>query len=410
MAGIGSFNGTEKMEDVSLGKTPSQKVVLLHGTLDVWIFEAKDLPNMDMLSERFRQCFTLFSSCRVQFQKKSTQQQRHHKIITSDPYVSVHVAGATVAQTRIIPNSQDPLWNEHFTIHLAHFAGKVEFAVKDNDVLGAELIGTVAIPAERVLSGEKVEDWYPVLNSYGKPPKPDSALRLSFQFYPAQTDPLYKDGLGAGPDYSGVPHTYFPLQKGGMVSLYQDAHVTDHLLPKIQLDGGKEFEHGKCWEEICHAILEAHHLVYITGWSIYHRVKLVREPTKPLPEGGLLNLGDLLKYKSQEGVRVLLLVWDDKTSHDTLILKTGGVMQTHDEETKRFFKHSSVHCVLSPRYGSSKLSWFKQRVVGSLYTHHQKSVIVDSQGPGNNRKLTAFIGGLDLCDGRYDTSEHRLFR
>ena len=36
-------------------------------------------------------------------------------------------------------------------------------------------------------------------------------------------------------------------------------------------------------------------------------------------------------------------------------------------------------------------------------------MIVDSQGPRNNRKLTAFVGGLDLCDGRYDTREHRLF-
>lgn len=50
------------------------------------------------------------------------------------------------------------------------------------------------------------------------------------------------------------------------------------------------------------------------------------------------------------------------------------------------------------------------QVVGTLYTHHQKCVIVDTQAHGNNRKLTAFIGGLDLCDGRYDTPEHRLFR
>lgn len=50
------------------------------------------------------------------------------------------------------------------------------------------------------------------------------------------------------------------------------------------------------------------------------------------------------------------------------------------------------------------------QVVGTLYTHHQKCVIVDTQASGNNRKLSAFIGGLDLCDGRYDTPEHRLFR
>ena len=36
-------------------------------------------------------------------------------------------------------------------------------------------------------------------------------------------------------------------------------------------------------------------------------------------------------------------------------------MQTHDEETRKFFKHSSVTCVLSPRYASSKLSIFKQQ-------------------------------------------------
>lgn len=38
-----------------------------------------------------------------------------------------------------------------------------------------------------------------------------------------------------------------------------------------------------------------------------------------------------------------------------------GVMQTHDEETRKFFKKSSVICVLSPRYASNKLSIFKQQ-------------------------------------------------
>lgn len=37
-------------------------------------------------------------------------------------------------------------------------------------------------------------------------------------------------------------------------------------------------------------------------------------------------------------------------------------------------------------------------------------MIVDTQASGNNRKITAFLGGLDLCDGRYDTPEHRLYR
>lgn len=49
------------------------------------------------------------------------------------------------------------------------------------------------------------------------------------------------------------------------------------------------------------------------------------------------------------------------------------------------------------------------QIVGTMFTHHQKCVLVDTQGDGNNRKITAFLGGLDLCDGRYDTPEHRLF-
>jgi hypothetical protein len=49
------------------------------------------------------------------------------------------------------------------------------------------------------------------------------------------------------------------------------------------------------------------------------------------------------------------------------------------------------------------------QTVGTIFTHHQKCVLVDTQAYGNNRKITAFIGGIDLCDGRYDTPEHRLF-
>ena len=36
-----------------------------------------------------------------------------------------------------------------------------------------------------------------------------------------------------------------------------------------------------------------------------------------------------------------------------------------------------------------------------LWSHHSKIIIVD--------KIQAFFGGLDLCYGRYDTHEHKLF-
>ncbi|KAF9625319.1 hypothetical protein IFM89_021444 [Coptis chinensis] len=43
------------------------------------------------------------------------------------------------------------------------------------------------------------------------------------------------------------------------------------------------------------------------------------------------------------------------------------------------------------------------------FTHH-RCIVVDTRASGNNRKITSFIGGLDLCDGHYDTPKHRLFR
>ncbi|KAK3028224.1 hypothetical protein RJ639_037558 [Escallonia herrerae] len=387
--------------------------IFLHGELDMLIKEARSLPNMDLASERMRKCINMFAVCGSPSPKDNKGPGKHsgrHAVITSDPYVSICLTGATVAQTRVISNSENPLWDEHFCVAVAHPVVKVEFQVKDNDVLGAQLIGVVDISVEKILTGNKISGWFPLVGPYQNPLKPYPELHLAIQFRPVEENPAYKYGVGAGPDYAGVPNTYFPLHKGGSVTLYQDAHVPDAMLPEILLDGGKVFQQNKCWEDICHAILDAHHLIYIVGWSIYHMVKLVREPTRPLPSGGDLSLGDLLKYKSQEGVRVIMLVWDDKTSHDKFLLKTEGVMQTHDEETRKFFKHSSVHCVLCPRYASSKLSIFKQQVVGTLFTHHQKCVLLDTQATGNNRKITAFIGGLDLCDGRYDTPEHRLFR
>lgn len=48
--------------------------------------------------------------------------------------------------------------------------------------------------------------------------------------------------------------------------------------------------------------------------------------------------------------------------------------------------------------------------VGTIYTHHQKTVIVDADAGNERRKIVAFIGGLDLCDGRYDNPYHPLFR
>ncbi|XP_076915381.1 phospholipase D delta-like [Bidens hawaiensis] len=387
----------------------SDKLVFLHGDLYLHIIEARNLPNMDIIAGHilrlyiycYHICFLVFTYVIGSGDRKLRSSGR--KIIASDPYVKVSVPQAAVARTRVLKNSKNPRWDERFHIPLAHSVQFLQFEVKDDDIFSADLLGTLNIPAQAIATGNIISDWFDLKNS-----KKDSALKLEMKFTPCEQNPIYRNGI---PGQRGVRDTYFPVRKGSNVTLYQDAHIRpESKIPdNIHLDGGRVYEHNLCWEDICHAVSEAHHMIYIVGWSVFDKVKLIREPTRPLPRGGDLTLGELLKYKSEEGVRVLLLVWDDKTSHSTLFMNTTGVMQTHDEETRKFFKHSSVKCVLSPRYLSIKCSYFMFQVVGGAFTHHQKCVLVDTQAHDNNRKITAFIGGLDLCDGRYDTPEHRLF-
>ena len=238
--------------------------------------------------------------------------------VTSDPYVAVSVAGAVVARTFVIRNTENPAWMQHFNVPVAHHAAEVHFVVKDSDIVGSQIIGAVGIPVEQLCTGTKVEGLFPILSSSGKPCKPGAILNLSIQYTPVDKVELYSNGVGAGPDYEGVPATYFPLRKGGKVTLYQDAHVHDGCLPNLKVNGDVSYEHATCWHDIFDAISQARRLVYIVGWSVYYNVSLIRGTS----DGKAYTLGDLLKAKSQEGVRVLLLVWDDPTSRSLLGQKT----------------------------------------------------------------------------------------
>ncbi|KMT00170.1 hypothetical protein BVRB_1g019880 [Beta vulgaris subsp. vulgaris] len=376
----------------------SLRYLLLHGNLDIWVYEAKNLPNMDMFHKTLGDMFGKFGN------KIEGHVSRK---ITSDPYVSITVSNAVIGRTYVISNEENPVWMQHFTVPVAHHAAEVHFLVKDSDVVGSQLIGNVSISAEQLYLGEKIEGTYPILNGSGRQCKAGAVLTISIQYTPIKNLSIYHHGVGAGPDYQGVPDTYFPLRKGGTVTLYQDAHVPDGCLPEFMLDRGMKYVHGKCWQDIFDAIRQARRLVYITGWSVWHKVRLVRDGGNHASD---CSLGELLRSKSAEGVRVLLLVWDDPTSRSILGYKTDGIMATHDEETRRFFKHSSVQVLLCPRIAGKRHSWVKQREVSTIYTHHQKTVIVDADAGNNRRKIIAFVGGLDLCDGRYDTPGHPLFR
>ena len=112
------------------------------------------------------------------------------------------------------------------------------------------------------------------------------------------------------------------------------------------------------------------------------------------------------------------MVWSEKTSGTTV---EKGFMNTHDMETFNLFKNTKVKCALAPREleRNELTDYLQNEFASGTYTHHQKSVIVDapiqtltlnvSHDAVGTRRLLAFVGGLDLTGGRWDTPMHELF-
>lgn len=265
------------------------------------------------------------------------------------------------------------------------------------------------MPVGELVNGEEVDRWLEILNSDHKPLHGSPNIHVKLQFFDVTRESCWSRGIRSD-KFPGVPYTFFEQRHGCRVTLYQDAHIPDKFIPEIPLAGGKFYEPHRCWEDVFDAISAAKHLIYITGWSVYTKITLIRDLRRQKP-GGELTLGELLKKKASEGVRVLMLVWDDRTS--LKLLKSDGVMATHDEDTGSYFHNTGVHCVLCPRNPDNAGSIVQDLEVSTMFTHHQKIVVVDNEVPdrkSEKRRIVSFIGGIDLCDGRYDTPFHSIFR
>lgn len=372
--------------------------ILLHGTLHATIYEVDRLHGGGGRSGFFGQLLANVEET-IGVGKGETQL-----------YATIDLEKARVGRTRKIKDEPNkPQWNESFHIYCAHMASNVIFTVKDANPIGATLIGRAYVPVEDILDGEEVERWVEILDEDKNPIHGESKIRVRLQYFDVTKDRNWNRGIRSA-KFPGVPYTFFSQRKGCKVSLYQDAHIPDNFVPHIPLAGGKNYEPHRCWEDIFDAITNAKHMIYITGWSVYTEISLVRDSRRPKP-GGDITIGELLKKKASEGVRVLLLVWDDRTSVD--LLKKDGLMATHDEETENYFRGTDVHCVLCPRNPDDGGSIVQNLQISTMFTHHQKIVVVDSDmpsGASQMRRIVSFVGGIDLCDGRYDTPFHSLFR
>uniref|UniRef100_A0A0D9XVD1 Phospholipase D n=1 Tax=Leersia perrieri TaxID=77586 RepID=A0A0D9XVD1_9ORYZ len=322
----------------------------------------------------------------------------------------------------VIHNPSQTRWNETIRAYCAHTAAEVIFNIVIQNVdanAPDKTIGRAYLTVDELVTSpdQKIERWFRVLGTDASrselPGKP--WIYLSIKFNAAAVA-----GAGGG----AVPRTFFPERPGSRVTLYQDAHCLDSFASRVQipLASGDKYKHGRCWEDVFTAINNARHLVYIAGWSLYTEITLLRDDARPaLPGGGkTTNLGELLKRKaSEQGVRVLLMVWDDPSSiqmlHDLFGFEW-SVMNTSDAHTDTIFRGSGVHCALIPR--NTLMIPFAHlpltdrpthELPKPLDAHHQKTIVVDQEISSGHRHIVSFVGGIDLCDGRYDTQSHSLF-
>ena len=82
----------------------------------------------------------------------------------------------------------------------------------------------------------------------------------------------------------------------------------------LNFSDGSPYEATRCWRDLYECIKSAQKFIYITGWSVYTSIQLLRGDEDP---EGFSNVGELLKAKSDEGVRVLMLVWNEKSNDIT---------------------------------------------------------------------------------------------
>jgi phospholipase D1/2 len=350
----------------------------------------------------------------------------------SDPYVWITLDDVEIGRTPTLTDNLNPKFDYEFSVTLdGQTHRQLALTVYDEDPgKGDDVLGKTFVDLNKLVEGQLIDVDTNLIETYNS--------AISHIHYSAH---LTVPKSWAAP-------SFFPMRENCDVTLYQSAHVDEYdFPPKIYNENAAyPYQPEACWEEIYRKILHAKKFVYITGWSVNTSISLLRrkpifrdekdhppkkekkdkkdkdkdkkdkshkhhlwkKPKVPkVGTEGMLTLGELLKMKAEEGVTVILQVWNEVMSMSMNGSQvSGGMMCTHDEETFVYFQNTPVICRLSYRDALD--------IGGSwIWTHHQKTVMCDADPihpNGANRRIIAFIGGLDLCDGRWDTPRKYLFR
>jgi phospholipase D1/2 len=139
------------------------------------------------------------------------------------------------------------------------------------------------------------------------------------------------------------------------------------------------------------AIRGAQKFIMITGWQLDYDVELDNRGQPGHPG----RLSELLADAVQRGVHVRVILYDS----------ISVALDTHDDSSQSALqdlpkgsKGGSIQVML--QYANTGRNVVSRKESNSFFSHHQKSVVVDGQ--------TAFVGGIDLAYGRWDTNSFNV--
>ncbi|XP_060654900.1 phospholipase D2 isoform X1 [Drosophila nasuta] len=118
--------------------------------------------------------------------------------------------------------------------------------------------------------------------------------------------------------------------------------------------------------------------IYIADWWLSPEIYMKR----PALDGDYWRLDKILLRKATQGIKVFVLLYKE-------VEMALGINSYYSKST--LAKHENIKVMRHPDHARGGIL---------LWAHHEKIVVID--------QTYAFIGGLDLCYGRWDDRSHRL--
>ncbi|GFS55591.1 phospholipase D1 [Trichonephila inaurata madagascariensis] len=163
------------------------------------------------------------------------------------------------------------------------------------------------------------------------------------------------------------------------ILLFDRAFRVDTYKNKVFIQNLSRIVDGATYFEAVAEVLDkATEEIFITDWWLSPEIYLKR----PTVHGHYWQLDYILKRKARAGVRIYVLLYKE--------LEVALGINSHHSEKQLRRMHKNIKVIRHPEVSKGVFLW----------AHHEKIVCVDQS--------YAFVGGLDLCYGRWDDYQHKL--